>query len=54
MIQTRDVVFNTERFYEGPKGYASEAALHEVIKVMAIPKPRIEDDIATNKLLTRR
>jgi len=54
VIRTRDVVFDTERFYEGPGGYASEAIVNEVIEVLAIPEPMVEDDIATDELLTRR
>jgi hypothetical protein len=54
VIRTRDVVFDTERFYEGPKGYASEAIVHEVVKVLAILELIVEDDIAINELLTRR
>jgi hypothetical protein len=54
VIRTRDVVFDTERFYEGPEGYASEAIVHEVVEVLAILELMVEDDIAIDELLTRR
>jgi hypothetical protein len=54
VICTRNVVFNTERFYKGPKGYVSKAIIHKVVKVLAILELIVEDDIAINELLIRR
>jgi hypothetical protein len=54
VIRTRDVVFDTRRFYEGPEDYASEAVVHEVVELLALPKPMVEDEIAIDELLTRR
>ena len=54
VIRIRDVVFDTERFYEGLQGYAEEAVIEEVIELLAFPETLEEDDISITNLLIKR
>lgn len=54
LVASRDVVFDVDRFYEGPEGYAREAIVQEVVELLALPELMVEDDIAIDELLTRR
>lgn len=54
VIRVRDVVFDEERFYEGPEGYAEESIIKEVVELLAFPESHEDDDIAIDELMTRR
>jgi hypothetical protein len=54
VIRTRDVIFEPARFYKSLEGYAHEAVIKEVIKLLAFPEESADDDVAIEDLLTSR